>query len=801
MIRLLVLLAILVVLAFGGTWLAERPGAIVMTVEGRQIQMTLGVGAALLAAIVVAAVVLWSVLRFLLRLPGLLSFTNKARRRARGFAAVSRGMVAVGAGDPRSAKRHASDASRLLGDDEPLALLLKAQTAQMTGDRGSAEGAFRQMLDEPETRVLGLRGLFVEARRKGDFAAARAYAAEAARLAPSVSWAGEAVLEYQCSEQDWTGALATLERASRGFDKAALRRQRAVLLTADAISRQEREPDAALARAQEALKLAPDLVPAAVLAGRLLSRRGDYRKASKTIEASWKLTPHPELADAYVHVRPGDSARDRVARAQKLQGLRPQAAEGRVALAEAALAGRDFPLVRQALAPLLEGRPSISVCLLMADLAEADETANGSVREWLARASRAPRDPAWIADGVISDTWAPVSPVTGRLDAFTWGTPVEQIALSPRDADRAERAAAAALPHHDDVLADIDEPEALLDEGRDASAAAGRESAGEPLPNAARKDAHEPMLEARADRPSAGLGISPANGYGAGTASPPASSPPTPASAPGRTADSRGTVVELHSRAGGPAGTGPATHRTETQAGAPLSPDTNGAAAEPASSSPAIAGQDSANPTASGDTASRPSGQAQVAGLEPRNGQSGTLASAAPPSPANGSARQGASAQGMGAPGTGAHGSAAAGLGAPGSAGFGPAGSGPVGPAQAAFGGTGSHPAGSPSLARSSAGEGSAQEPAMTGSAGASRAAASPSSSEPVPAVPSPTVEAATGGGPPSPSPLAATAPSPEARRRPIQPTPVVFPLAAAPDDPGPENLDPPARGRVTFLQ
>jgi HemY protein len=462
MIRLLVLIALLVALAFGSTWLAERPGGLVLTFEGRQIEMTLGVALGVLAAIVIGAMLLWTIARFVLRIPSILSLGNRTRRRAKGFAAVSRGMVAVGAGDPRSARRHSADATRLLGDDEPLALLLKAQTAQMAGDRGAAEGAFRQMLDEPETRVLGLRGLFVEARRKGDMAAARAYAAEAARLAPSVSWAGEALLEYQCSEQDWGGALSTLERASRSLDKAVLKRQRAVLLTADAMARSEREPDAALARVQEALKLSPDLVPASVTAARLLSRRGDYRKASKTLEASWKLAPHPELAEAYVRVRPGDSTRDRLARAEKLHALRPHAPEGRMAVAEAALAGRDFAKVRSAVAPLLEGRPTVSVCLLMADLCELDHGQPGSVREWLARASRAPRDAAWIADGVISDTWSPVSPVTGRLDAFVWGTPVEQIVLSERDARRAERAAAAALPASDDVIADVDEAEVLL---------------------------------------------------------------------------------------------------------------------------------------------------------------------------------------------------------------------------------------------------------------------------------------------------------------------------------------------------
>ena len=51
----------------------------------------------------------------------------------------------------------------------------------------------------------------------------------------------------------------------------------------------------------------------------------------------------------------------------------------------------------------------------------------GRVREWLARAVTAPRDPAWTADGIVSDKWAPTSPVTGALDAFQWRVPVERI--------------------------------------------------------------------------------------------------------------------------------------------------------------------------------------------------------------------------------------------------------------------------------------------------------------------------------------------------------------------------------------
>ena len=42
-------------------------------------------------------------------------------------------------------------------------------------------------------------------------------------------------------------------------------------------------------------------------------------------------------------------------------------------------------------------------------------------------AVNAPRDPAWTADGVVADRWAPISPVTGALDAFQWRVPVESM--------------------------------------------------------------------------------------------------------------------------------------------------------------------------------------------------------------------------------------------------------------------------------------------------------------------------------------------------------------------------------------
>jgi HemY protein len=70
----------------------------------------------------------------------------------------------------------------------------------------------------------------------------------------------------------------------------------------------------------------------------------------------------------------------------------------------------------------------------MADIEETEHGPTGLMREWLARASRAPRDPAWVADGMISDRWLPASPVTGHIDAFRWETPVERLAGAVEEA-------------------------------------------------------------------------------------------------------------------------------------------------------------------------------------------------------------------------------------------------------------------------------------------------------------------------------------------------------------------------------
>jgi HemY protein len=427
MIRIILFLILIGAAAVGAAWVAEQHGDVVMTWGPYRIEATLPVAVLAVFLLIVAALLLWSILRALIRAPGHIRRRHHARRHARGRHAITHGLLAIGHGDPAAARQHANVARKLASDD-PLTLLLHAQAAQLEGDRQAAQRAFRVMAERADTRLLGLRGLFIEAQRADDPVAAVMIADEALKVAPNAPWASHAVLGFRCARGDWNGALAILDSnyTARLLDKPSYRRQRGVLLTARALDLETKNRDMSRDSVMEAVKLAPTLVPAAVLAAKYESEAHQVRRAMKIIETAWVAGPHPDLADAYAHVRLGDSARQRLSRVENLAARTSGHIEGALAVARAAIDAAEFTRARAVLAPFLDN-PTQRVAMLMAELERTEHGDAGKAREWTLRAVRARHDSAWTADGYVSDRWRPVSPVTGRLDAFQWQTPVASL--------------------------------------------------------------------------------------------------------------------------------------------------------------------------------------------------------------------------------------------------------------------------------------------------------------------------------------------------------------------------------------
>lgn len=425
MIRLATWIIVSLLLTAGIAWLVSLPGTAMIEIAGYRMQPRLGMAAFVVAAALAAVIIAWSVLRRVLDAPRYFAELNRVRRREAGVTALSDGFVALQAGDPGRARVLAREARSNLPRNHA-AQLLEARSDLALGDMQSAREHYRALISNKKTAVAALAGLYEQARAQGRIDAALSFAQKAVALAPQTRWASDAVLADLTRRGQWDQALARVnaEIATTREEKTIRRRKLAVIETALAREQLESNPLSALDHATVALKLVPDFVPAALIAARIQSNRGEVRKAMSLLRRVWRATSHPHVALLYANAQPGASAVDRQKRIRELIDSPPPNLPSAIVLARTAVDAFDWVAARNALANYSVANPTQAVCLLMAEIEEGQNADQGKAREWLARAVRAPADPVWVADGITADEWEPVSPVTGALDAFEWRIPL-----------------------------------------------------------------------------------------------------------------------------------------------------------------------------------------------------------------------------------------------------------------------------------------------------------------------------------------------------------------------------------------
>ncbi len=450
MVRALWFLVVLGLLVFVSVWLADDPGSATLHWQGYRLDTSVALLLVLVALIAAGAAVAYRLWGFIRRAPASLSRIGRERRRRRGYLALTQGLVAVAAGDAEEAQHQVKRADGLL-DDPPLTMLLSAQAAQLAGDEGAGGTYFAAMLERPETEFLGLRGLLIQAIKRGDRNQALRLAKRAYRLKPKSEWVASNLFDLQTRAGLWADAGATLARAVKNnlITAAEGRRRRAVLAYQRSLEAGERGSDAeALKHVRTAHDLEPGFIPAAVRLARLLADAGRARKAAAVIEDAWGRAPHPDLLDAYWAARGAADGLEKVHAAERLAKFNPDHVESHLAMAAAALEAPLWGEARKHLEAAAGNDPSARVCRLMAALEESEHEDMARAHEWLMRASVADRDPAWVCEhcGNAVAEWSALCGKCDSFDSFAWRMPPRVVSLAAGDPGTPAPAALPAAP-------------------------------------------------------------------------------------------------------------------------------------------------------------------------------------------------------------------------------------------------------------------------------------------------------------------------------------------------------------------
>lgn len=348
-------------------------------------------------------------------------------RERKGFEALSEGLMALANGEGRMAMTKAAKADKYLNKPE-LTNLLTAQAAELAGDTRKAEETYRKLIENEQTRFVGVRGIMKQKLAAGDTETALQLAEKAFALKPKHEDTGDVLLRLQAEKEDWTGARKTLSAKLRNgqLPRDVHKRRDAILALSEAKDIVDADkPIEARESAIEANRLSPDLIPAAVMAAHGYIDQGKARYATRILKKAWEVSPHPDLAAAFAAIAPDETPPARVKRFAALTRLKADHPETKMLLSELHIANEDFPAARRALGDLVETDPDARSVTLMAAIERGEGASDTVVKGWLARAIAVPRGPQWICDNCqhIHNEWKPICENCSSFDTLEWKRP------------------------------------------------------------------------------------------------------------------------------------------------------------------------------------------------------------------------------------------------------------------------------------------------------------------------------------------------------------------------------------------
>jgi HemY protein len=444
MTRLLGFLAIAALIGAVAAWIADNDGTAMLVMAGYEWRMSASVAVLLTFVLAAFLSLLMRLVVFLMGSPAKFSVWTAQRRARKFFQSLSRGLIAAAAGDGTEAGHFARRAGKLM-PGQPLALLLQSQAAELSGDEARQEAIYRDMVNYPETEFLGLRGLFDLDMRRHDEQAALVHATRAHALKPR-GWAMNALFDLRISRREWREAQGLVVQATRNrvLSPDIAKRQRAVLLAAQAVEAETAGEAAALEYALESVALSPGLTMPALIAARHLSLQGRTTRARDVLEAAWADAPHRDIAQALASVYPSEDVEARGERLIALARLNPMHRESRVLMAEQSVALKRWSEARDLLLPLAEDYSSSRVCNLMAEIAAGEQDVL-TAQLWRSRAARGGRIADWRCTRCngAAPQWGAVCPHCNAFDTLRWTAPEM---AAPETIVRQVRAEARARP-------------------------------------------------------------------------------------------------------------------------------------------------------------------------------------------------------------------------------------------------------------------------------------------------------------------------------------------------------------------
>jgi HemY protein len=432
----------------GAIWLVTLEGDVHIDFLNYKIDMQTGFFAFVVTAIVLSFIFVFKLINAVFSAPKNIVKLYEADRRKKSFRALTRGLVAVAAGDEKRATQYSKQTKYLWPDLKGLPLLLEAQAAKLRGEEGLAQNRFERLLKDKDATFLGVRGLLKSALDEGNIERALDFARQAEKQHPKKDWIVRIVYELEIKNRQWTDALRTNHKLQKlkknnSDDLQKLKSDRvAIYLHHHDKALRKGDKVRAKSEVETAYKLDPTFIPSVTRYCDLLLQDGKNRKCAKVIEQAWRENTHPDMAKIWARLAPvpkgksPDKDHENIkAWFDKLISFNPESAEAQMAAASAAMDAGHWGEAKAHLIVAEKLYPSARVYRMQA-IVEQNSTHNDEfIHRLMERAANALPDKRWVCQetGMIYDEWKAIAKPHGSFNTIQWDVPGARVLKTGQD--------------------------------------------------------------------------------------------------------------------------------------------------------------------------------------------------------------------------------------------------------------------------------------------------------------------------------------------------------------------------------
>ena len=348
----------------------------------------------------------------------------KIKNYNKSFKAIVKAMAALYNNDDKELNFQSNILEKLLKNN-PISIILRAEAAKKSKKFDIAENHYNTMLLNPDTKILGLRGLLEQNLKKQDYHHALIYAEEIYNINPRLDWIYKTIIQIIVRTKNWHKLI---EISKNAFNKRII--PKTDYFKSISIAKYEialiKESISSIESSQllkDANSDRPNFPPIVKKFANLLIQNNQLSKAKNLIFKCWSIEPHPMLFEELIEISKRENS-SIVSATSKLIKNNATSYDSIIVLVKANIIENNWIRSKELIKPVLTARPNKTICELMYEI-EIGITGNAQkANSWKNRAALGDIEKTWVCknSGTIQEEWSSVSE-GGFFDSLEWAWP------------------------------------------------------------------------------------------------------------------------------------------------------------------------------------------------------------------------------------------------------------------------------------------------------------------------------------------------------------------------------------------